>query len=177
MASNEISLRRAYELGRLRASSRSLVWIGLFAAALIALGAELGATLQLGAVLALLVLGLRFRGLAYGRAALPGLGAGALAALMPALAMSGGHCCIGDACVAVCLVACVGGGLLAGALIGMRAAREDGDRLPFLLSAATVATLAASVGCVMAGASGVIGMIAAIGASSASVLYVELSRA
>jgi hypothetical protein len=173
MASNERTLRWAYELGRLRHAARVTFWIAPLAALWLAAGNPPGATLALAALLGVLAVGLRFRGLGFGRGVAPGLAAGAVAGLVPFVARNAGHCCLSDACWAVCLFACVGAGLLAGAAVALRAGREEDGRLAFVLSAGSVATLAASLGCAVAGVAGVAGMAAGLVVSALVALGAE----
>src|SRR5437660_1366461 len=67
----------------------------------------------------------------------------------------------GPTCMRFCLPASILGGAIAGAGIGLLAARQGEDDREFLLSGMAIAGLAASLGCTLAGASGVLGMAAA----------------
>ncbi len=156
--------RRAYELGRLRRASRAalivLPMIGLSLVACSSTELSLGA----GAALLLVAIGLGWRGQAYGRAVVPGLLAGSVPLVLPLLLRGGAYCCIGGGCWSVCMVGCIGGGLVAGASVGLAAAaeRERAERAIFLLGAATLAGLAGVLGCAIVGAAGIAGMVSAI---------------
>jgi hypothetical protein len=110
---------------------------------------------------------LRARGQVYGRALLPGLLAGSAPLVLPLVLRASGHCCIGGACWSLCMLGCVGGGLLAGIAIGVVAGGEEEDRGTFLLAATLVAGLSGVLGCAMAGLSGIAGMVISIAALTA----------
>ena len=120
---------------------------------------------------------LRARGQVYGRALLPGLLAGSVPLVLPLLLRAAGHCCIGGACWSLCMVGCIGGGLLAGIAIGLRAAAEREERATFLLVATLVAGLTGVLGCAMAGASGIAGMVIATAAAPWPVAIAARARA
>src|SRR4029079_9261230 len=70
-----------------------------------------------------------WRGGSLARGTWPGLVAGAVSALAPLAMRSTAACCCGvGACCATCLVGCVGGGVVAGALFGWSAMRAPGAR-------------------------------------------------
>jgi hypothetical protein len=69
-----------------------------------------------------------------------------------------GHVWLGPECMRFCLPACVAGGALAGAAIATVASRQDDGRGEFLFGGITVAALAASLGCALAGSAGLVGM-------------------
>jgi len=153
--------RRAYELGRLRSAAvRGLVVVPV-AALMLWMHPGAQALALLGA-LAVAVVALLWRGQAYGRAATTGLLAGAVPLVAPTLVRSGGHCCIAGLCTTICMVACVGAGLCAGAVVAVRARNEEGGHGPFMVSAALVAGLTGALGCAIMGAAGILGMLAGL---------------
>ncbi|MEJ7729821.1 MAG: hypothetical protein WKG00_11435 [Polyangiaceae bacterium] len=165
MAPSDISLprkaRRAYELGRLRSAALRALRVLPVAALMLWMHPGPQALALLG-VLAVTVLALLWRGGAYGRAATTGLLAGAVPLVAPVLVRSGGHCCIAGLCAAICMVACVGAGLVAGAVVALRAGRERGEHGTFMASAAFVAGLTGVLGCTVMGAAGILGMLAGL---------------
>jgi hypothetical protein len=165
----EARARRAYELGRLRRASSLAPFILLGAAAAFACGRPLLLTTSLAGVLLPVCVGLAFAGGPAGRGVVPGLLAGAAALAMPLLVMTIGHACFGDACLSLCLPACVVGGAAAGAVIAKLAARHERDPR-FLGSALAVAGLMGALGCTIAGTAGVAGMLAGVLAAGAPLL-------
>jgi hypothetical protein len=107
--------------------------------------------------------------------------AGAMAALAPlavpfAAATLHRGCACGTLPPALCLLLCVGGGAVAGAIMAVRAARESrADRLPFAAIAAVMATWLGLLGCAFAGAAGLAGMTVGLVATGAPL--VALARA
>jgi hypothetical protein len=172
-----IRARRAYELGRLWRGLGTAAWVVPLAALSVAAGSGLTHALAVGALLFSLVTALVFRGQGYARAVGPGLAVGALAALAPVLARVVSPCCIGDSCGALCLPACIGGGLLAGSLLGLRAAGEASDRGRFVAAASVIAGLAGAFGCcAMVGLGGTVGIALGVFASAPAVLLVKTIR-
>jgi len=112
----------------------------------------------LGALLLLLTTTFSWRGQAYGRAVRPGLMAGVVPLVLPMLARSG-YCHMAGACSTMCMTACIGGGLVAGAILGFTASAQQTDRGRFFASAAIVAALSGALGCLPMGAAGTIGML------------------
>jgi hypothetical protein len=91
------------------------------------------------------------------RAVLPGVAAGMVPLIFALCAKHLGHACMGDGCLALCLPACVAGGLIAGAIIAVAGIR--GRRgLGFWLAASGVSLFTGAMGCVCVGASGVVGL-------------------
>lgn len=152
--------RRAYELGRLRTALRVALYVvpmtllSLIGCPRPVVNAILGLALLTATV------GLLWRGQTYGRAASAGLLAGAAPMLIPMLVRNGGYCCVGGECWALCMEACIGGGFIAGGIVGMRAMSQHTSRGAFFAAALAIAALAGSLGCVMSGVAGVLGMTA-----------------
>jgi hypothetical protein len=167
----EVRARRAYELGRLRWSLRVAPFVLIAAGAAMACGRPPGASCALGVCILALATGLGFAGGGAGRAVLPGLVGGSAALAMPLLVGTVGFACIGQACMSFCLPACVLGGAIAGALIGVRARREERGA-SFVLPALLLAGLTGALGCTMAGVAGVVGMVAGALVAGTPVLLV-----
>lgn len=91
------------------------------------------------------------------RAVLPGLAAGLFPLAFALCANQLGHYCTGDACVSLCLPACIAGGVAAGlgvAFLGHRAKHGVG----YWAAASTMALLTGAMGCACVGYSGLIGL-------------------
>jgi hypothetical protein len=168
--------RRAYELGRLRLGLRTALVVMPMIGLSLLLSTRPALSWSAGALLFALVAALSARGGAHGRAVVPGLLAGSLPLLLPALLRTSGHCCIGGACWSMCMAGCIVGGLFAGVAIGLVAASEP-ERSRFLLASTAIAGLAGALGCVMAGALGIAGMALAVLASSWPIALAVPSRA
>jgi hypothetical protein len=168
--------RGAYELGRLRRALVIGAWVVPFVVLSLAAGSTPMHALLLAVPLFFVVAGLWFRGESYARAIGPGLGLGALAALAPIVARAVSPCCIGESCGMFCLPACIGGGLLAGSLLGLRAAVEPESRGRFVLAASVTAGLAGGFGCcAIVGLGGVVGISLGVILSAPSVLLLRAS--
>lgn len=168
--------KQAYERGRVQLGVRA-AWPVFPIAALSALLTDrLAVTLTVSAILIILTVSLSARGLAYGRAVVPGFVAGAAPLALPLLLRSSGHCCIGQACWQVCMLGCIAGGFVAGLSLGLGTAAQRDGRAAFLLSATAVAGLVGMLGCGVSGISGVIGMTVAMLATSLPVSFVAKAR-
>ena len=162
--------RRAYELGRLRWSLRPAPMVAVAFVAAVACGRPLDLCCLLGASALLLSVGFSYVGGEAGRAVLPGLAGGALALALPLASRPIGHACMGDACLSLCLPACVLGGAISGAFLAHRAAREERGRV-FLAAAVGLAGVLGALGCTLAGFSGVVGMAGGALVAGTPVLY------
>lgn len=113
------------------------------------------------------------------RAVLPGMAAGAVPLTFALCANHIGHVCTGEACVMMCMPACIAGGVLAGLCV---AAVGHRSRQPvrFWLAASGVALLTGAMGCACAGYSGVLGLgagyIAAFIPTAFQALFASKSR-
>jgi len=165
----ETRARRSYELGRLRHALRLAPFVIVAAAAAVACGRPLLLAAALTCVLLPLCVGLSFTGGPAGRGVVPGLLAGAPALAMPLLIATVGHACFGEACLSLCLPACVVGGGIAGAVIAKLAVRQARDPR-FLAAALAVAALTGALGCTISGAAGVLGMLAGVVAAGTPLL-------
>lgn len=157
--------RFAYELAGLRLGLRE-AWlvVPLVMLSLGCSGPRLAA-LGTGALLLVATVVLVSIGGVAGRAVRPGLLAGGLCAALP-FAMRLAHLCVLVGCRSL-VQFCLAGGLLSGLFLGYAAARFPRDRLLFLAVSGTIAGVAGSLGCLLAGAAGVVGM--AVGFLAASV--------
>lgn len=168
--------KNAYERGRVRRGLRASWPVLPIAALSLLLTNRPMFTLLVSAILMFLAVSLSARGLAYGRALVPGLCAGAAPLVLPLLLRNAGHCCIGEACWQVCMLGCIGGGFVAGIALGSATASQPENRGTFLLSATAVAGLVGMLGCAISGMSGVIGMAVAMLITSLPVSFVVKAR-
>ena len=166
----------AYERSRLELGLRAALPVLPIAALSMLLTHRPAVTIAVSALLVVVAVSFRARGLAYGRALVPGFVAGAAPLVLPILLRSSGHCCIGQACWQVCMLGCIAGGLVAGISLGMATASQTEDRSAFLLSATAVAGLVGMLGCAISGVSGVIGMVLAMLITSLPVTLVAKVR-
>jgi hypothetical protein len=138
--SDWLRVRRAYELGRLRAA---LPW-ALVPLALSLLSctccAERSFVMLFGASLAGMLVLARWRGGVWAAAAPVGLGGGVLAWLAPFA------CPIAPVCAAAAFVVGIG--------IGLLARTRAGRRVEFLLAASLMAALGGAMGCLVLGLAG-----------------------
>ena len=156
----EARARRAYQLGRVRASARD-TWI-VAPIATVGVLHHSNPWLIFGAAVVLFAAGtvLSWRGQSWGRAVWPGYLAGAVPLLLPTLTPAQSICWIGGSCWRLCVLLCPVGGLLAGLAVGVLAMRQEGRRLPFLAATTLVAAATGAIGCALAGLWGITGMLA-----------------
>jgi hypothetical protein len=169
--------KHAYELGRLRVAARAAAAvIPMVALSLVACDRP-ALTFAAGATLLALAVAFRWRGETWGRAVTPGLLAGSVPLLLPLLLRSSGHCCVGgEVCWSACMIGCIGGGILAGAAIGIASAVEKEHRWAFLSAATLLAGFAGMLGCAVVGVAGMAGMALAVVATSLPVAMVARMR-
>jgi hypothetical protein len=169
-----LQARRAYERGRLQAA----LWRATPLVPLVAWSVgwcrypELAAAS--GLALVTLTVILLWRGQTWGRAVAPGLAAGLPPLVLPLLLREARVVCVGELCCSLCLLGCVGGGLVAGWLVGRRAAGLGEGRGAFLASAGALALLAGAPACLLAGTVGLAALALGFAAGTAPAL---LSRA
>jgi hypothetical protein len=159
--------RSAYERGRLRwALGRAAVAAALSAVALIGCPSHT-APAACAAALGVLLAACLWRGGAWAHGARLGFAAGLAPCLLPAAARAA-HACNGSICLALPAI-CVGGGVMAGLLLGWLGPRQrgHGDRR-FWLAAASVVLLAGATGCLAAGLAGLGGMALGLLAGAAA---------
>jgi hypothetical protein len=123
-----------------------------------------------GTALVALTTVLRWRGQVWARGVWPGLAAGLPPLVLPFLMREASQVCVGEVCCSLCLIGCVGGGLVAGALVGRRAVSIGDGRAAFLAVAGTLAILAGAPACAFAGVAGVAGLLLGFAGGSAPVL-------
>ena len=171
----ETRARAALVRSRLRVSASVFARAALLPIAVLLVGqpAHAGSLVFYGgAGFVLLAAALAFHGRAPGHAVGPGMLAAAAATLCPLVIRAVGQVCQSDACMSLCLPACVVGGATAGVLLGLRAKGEE-DRqsaLQTLVAGAALVLLAAPMGCAMLGASGLLGVVIGMVAGSAPML-------
>jgi hypothetical protein len=165
-----MAARRAYEIGRVDGALWRGALAGLFALpAFLMCGRTPLSALCLGG-LALVVVAGRVRGEAYEEGAHAGAIAGVAPCLLPAVVMTL------DPTLCRALVAgvpwpCALGGLVAGAILGLRG--RTGHGLSFWATSLVALAFAASLGCIPAGAMGFAGLLAGVLAGGAPALVVR----
>jgi hypothetical protein len=164
MALNETGLRAAaqgrYERGRLRSALQAAWFVPVVVTASLWGCPQPEWAVAGGALIAVLLVFMRWRGGAFDEAARAGLTAGLAPFLFPLLAHATGHPCSGSGLCMTFTVAAVGGGVLAGALAGaaLRQVAEPGA----VASALSLAALLGALGCASAGLGTMLGMGAAL---------------
>jgi hypothetical protein len=154
--------KRAYEWGRLRhalAGSIPTLLVGGMVAALVR---EISWPLVLGSMLYVASVALLWFGRSPGRSVLPGVVYGLLPLTGGVIARLHGHVCMGMSCYSTCMFYCVGGGVVAGVLVGRLASKSDSPTAVFLSAAAT-ALLTGAIGSSCVGVHGIVGMALGIG--------------
>jgi hypothetical protein len=182
MASTDLSLlraraRRSYELSRVQLGLRSAAWVlPLIALSFVTLGKP-ALTCSVGALLLIATTWLRFQGGVFGSAITPGLLAGSAPLILPLLMRGSDHCCIGGACLPICMLACIAGGAIAGIGIGVASASLATHRVTFLLTAGALATLTGMLGCAVVGAAGTAAMAVAVAVACGPTVVLASARA
>jgi hypothetical protein len=167
--------KNAYEWGRAQmALTHALIAFPAMLIALISPASRVHIAACGGALFCVVAI-FSFLGGTQGRSVMPGLLAGFLPLVVPAILRTLGHGCTGMECCLTgrcptCLVACVGSGLVAGAVIGIATLSESRRPWTLLGSAALIAITAGSLGCLVAGVSGIVGMVAGTIASATPIL-------
>lgn len=161
--------RWMYELGRARWALRALLLVLPLLLAAGFIGRPPTLVLALGVPLCLLSFGLAAVHTRYARAVLVGVLAGLPAFVLPLLLRSVGILRLGAADLDPCLPASFVSGIVAGALVSVRAAAEE-HRIGFWLAAIGVTALTGTLGCSVAGGAGVLGLMAGVFAGSAPVV-------
>ncbi len=154
--------KRAYEWGRLRhalAASIPTLLVGGMVAALVK---EVSWPLVLGLALYGASVVLLWFGRSPGRSVLPGVVYGLLPLTGGVISRLHGHACMGLSCYSTCMLYCVGGGVLAGVLVGRLASKSDTPAAVFMSAAAT-ALLTGAIGSSCVGVHGIVGMAAGVG--------------
>jgi hypothetical protein len=173
LASLAARSRRAYERAMLARAVRG-VWPALLLAPValfLHAPAQAPATIAwIAGLLAAALIALGWRGGPWRRGALPGVLSGLPVFLVPSLiAPRAEHCAQacshGGAASTSCALACLGVALVAGVLLGRRAAR-DARPVEYTLAAAITGGLTASLTCSSAGGFAVVGAVAGLVAGS-----------
>ena len=157
--------RTNYEIGRLRRSSRMLLYVVPVLACGWLIGRPAVLIVPAVAVLSLVAIASAYVHLRYEKAVLTGIAASVPALLLPWAIGGVGLLRIAGAMIDPCIPACVVAGGIAGAVVAVRASGEQRHWSSWLMSAA-VAGIVGAVGCSVAGEAGVLGM--AIGALAGS---------
>jgi hypothetical protein len=162
--------RRAYERGRLRAA----LWRAALLVPVVAWSWTWcpypALAVACGTALVALTVAFRWRGQVWARGIWPGLAAGLPPLVLPFLMREASQVCVGEVCCSLCLIGCVGGGLVAGALVGRRAASLGEGRAAFLAAAGTLALLAGAPACAFAGVIGLAGLLIGFAGGTAPLL-------
>jgi hypothetical protein len=161
-ASFRVQAKRAYEVGRLRHAAAWSVPTLVLGGVVAMLVNDVSVPLLLSAVLFLASVGLLWWGRAPGRGVLPGVACGLLPLGGGVIGKLHGHVCLGASCYGVCMLLCVGGGVLAGLVIARIAARSQNPLVVFFSAAAT-ALFTGAMGSSCVGVHGIIGMGLGIG--------------
>jgi hypothetical protein len=175
MEPNETALRRrarrSYELARLRRSWRATWLIAPMALVVHPACGTPALTIGAAVLLAIACAALTWRGEAWAKAVYPGLSAGFFAAVVPMIAKLSGLCGESE----LCAMACVLGGVAAGAIVAIRARALEGDRRSFIVAASVLATIGGAMGCALAGLGGLAGMTAGLLLPTAPALLLQRS--
>jgi hypothetical protein len=150
--------RSVYEAARWRRALLRAWPVPVAAWLAVRLGATETHVIALAVPLAIATIAWVWRGGSAGRAVAPGLAAGTAPLILPGLAMDCAAACSAS-CVTWCSVSCVAGGILAGAVVGFRAARFADGGWTFGAVAAAVAATTGAMGCFVGGMLGVMGML------------------
>jgi hypothetical protein len=171
--------RRAYEIGRAGMAFRRAVPVAVLVLLSLARARRPEFALPFGGTLLILVAVLIWRGGIAARAVGPGILAGLVPMTLPLLVGVSGHgCveCVGGARWPLCMAACIGGGVVAGVVVGLWAARLEDQRVRFLATAGLIVALTGGLGCAFAGGMGIAGMLAGFLSGSAPVFaYARLA--
>jgi len=151
--------RTVYELARLRRGIVHAWPVPVAAWLAMRLGASEGHVMVLAVPLAVAAIALVWKGGAVGRGVAPGLAAGIAPLILPGLAMDCAEACSAS-CETWCSISCFAGGLVAGGVVGFRAARFGEGWWRFGIAAAAIAATTGAMGCLIGGAIGVVGMLA-----------------
>jgi hypothetical protein len=154
--------KRAYEWGRLRHALGASIPTLLVGGMVAALVKEVSWPLVLGLALYAASVVLLWFGRNPGRSVLPGVVYGLLPLTGGVISRLHGHACMGLSCYSTCMLYCVGGGVLAGVLVGRLASKSDTPAAVFMSAAAT-ALLTGAIGSSCVGVHGIVGMAAGVG--------------
>jgi hypothetical protein len=164
-------MRRAYEIGRLRRAMRVTLLVIPLVVISVEMCSSASASLTVGACLALLTVGLLWRGQGWGRSVPPGLAAGVAAFALPVVAHAFGYCCRYDLEITVCVAAGVFAGIIA-ATSALRQSKES-ERGVVMIGSTLVAALTGALGCLAMGAGGAVAVAIGVLAVTPSIYVVS----
>jgi hypothetical protein len=147
--------RHAYEAARWTAAAPLALAALLWATLGLRLSGLNATTLTFAVALPSLAFALQVYGRSWGRGVQPGMLAGLVPFLLPSLVHAQG--CGPGGCGERCLAACLLGGVVSGAWLGLRI-QPQRDGVGSLLGAAALATSGGALGCACIGATGVASM-------------------
>lgn len=171
----ESRARLAYEMSRLRRAVLGFAPMLALVAVALLLGNRSMPTLAFGMGLFVFGVVLLWYGRDVKRAVLPGVAAGTVPLIFALCSRHMGQTSMDGRGMAVCVAACVAGGLIAGAVIsfaGIRGKRSFG----FVLAAAGVTLFTGAMGCVCAGGWGLVGLVLGFGVTAAPGLISAVMR-
>jgi hypothetical protein len=164
----EQRVRRAYEFGRVLLGVRRAALVAPMAALSLVACERPGPTWLAASLLAAVVVLFEWRGQAFARGARVGLVAGLPPLLLPLIVRATLHVCNATFCLPYSTV-CLGAGVVGGGFMGLSAVRR-GVHGSGVAAAALVASLAGSLGCLVAGLGGVVGLVAGLGLGAAPLI-------
>jgi len=170
------SATAAYERGRLKWAVISALPMAVIPLASFAVGQRLGSSMALGAVLLIACAVMLWRGQALSVGLSAGLKAGLVPLVLSHAANLYGHVCTPAGCTSLCVPACALGGVTAGVIVALAAARSVAP-LKVLGAGAATACLVGAFGCSCVGFSGVAGMLLGTGAAICATRLCQLRRA
>jgi len=165
LARLEAQARRGYERARWWRGALGFAPVLLLVAVASALSQRPASALGFGGLLFATGVVLLWHGRTLHRAVLPGVLSGFIP-LTLSLAANLTHGCTGHACYSLCVPACAGGGLVAGALVSAVAWRGR-HGWGFWAGAAAVTLFTGAMGCACVGYAGVLGLVAGFLAGAA----------
>jgi len=169
------SASAAYERGRMRSAIVSALPLIVVPLASFAIGQRLVSTIVLGAMLLLLGVLLLWRGQELSRGLATGLKAGLVPLVLAHGASLYGHVCTPAGCTSLCLPACALGGVTAGLIVALAAARSVAP-VRVLGSGVATAWLVGAFGCSCVGFSGITGMLLGTAAAICAARLWQLRR-
>lgn len=148
----------AYERGRLRWAALSVLPLAIVPLGSYAVGQRLGSSIFLGAALLGAGVVMLWRGQEWARGLSTGLKAGVVPLALSHAAALYGHVCTPSGCTSLCVPACALGGVVAGLIVAVAAARSVAP-LKVLAAGGATACLVGAFGCSCVGLGGIAGMM------------------
>lgn len=168
--------RDSYEMSHLSSAARGVAIAALLVWLAVILHPVTNLTFAMAVPLAVALSGFGWRGGAWRRGALAGVGAGLPPMIVPiavGMLSSGGHCIQCSAMPTwICALACFGTSSFVGALVGGTAALDCSPRR-YASAALVTAALTGMVGCVTMGFGGAVGVVAGLAAGGATGWYIS----